>query len=286
MVAADVRVGTPEYEVEIDLENVVRVPRWRAHDEAANVSHRIKVSTPDRKSMSFQWTVITDGSGMSGGEYTLSNIEPQHFVVPYFSRRKTSGYSEDVREQAAMTMSIDMSNLAAKLTRIGNPYFPNHAQYAQSCLDILGFVVTSIPSPNGQRPGVYLPSREAIDIDFMGEGVPNIVQLLVNLAVSEGKLFLMEEPENDIHPQALRSLLDLIVASSSKNQFVISTHSNIVVSHLCSTDNGKLFKIASEKGHCHHCPRCMRWKLPKPRASRHLPSWDTHSLTLDFGVAI
>jgi predicted ATPase len=248
MVAADVRVGTPEYEVEINLENVGRVPKWQAGDETAKVSHQIKVSTLDRKSMSCQWSVNIGGPIFKGSEFTLSNIEPQHFVVPYLSRRKTGGYSEDVREQAAMTMSIDMSNLAAKLTRIGNPYFPNHPQYAQSCLDILGFVVTSIPSPNGQRPVVYLPSREAIDIDFMGEGVPNIVQLLVNLAVSEGKLFLMEEPENDIHPQALRSLLDLIVASSSKNQFVILTHSNIVVSHLCSTERGKLFKIASQKG--------------------------------------
>lgn len=248
MVAADVRVGTTDYQIEIELDDVIRVPKWVAQDVAANVSHRIKVLTPDRKSMSYQWVVNTNGYAMSGSDYSLSNIEPHHFIVPYFSRRKTSGYSEDVREQAAMTMSIDMSNLAAKLTRIGNPYFPNHSQYAQSCLDILGFVVTSIPSSNGQRPGVYLPTREAIDIDFMGEGVPNIVQLLVNLAVSEGKLFLMEEPENDIHPQALRSLLDLIVASSKKNQFVISTHSNIVVSHLCGAGNGKLFKITSEKG--------------------------------------
>jgi len=246
--AADVRVGTTEYEIEINLEDVSRVPKWQALDDPAKVSHHIKVATADRKSAGAQWTVKTNGSSTIGGEYALSNVEPHHFIVPYFSRRKTAAYSEDVREQAAMTMSIDMSNLAAKLTRIGNPYFPNHAQYARSCLDILGFVVTSIPSTNGQRPGVYLPSREAIDIDFMGEGVPNIVQLLVNLAVSEGKLFLVEEPENDIHPQALRSLLDLIVASSEKNQFVVSTHSNIVVSHLCSSDKGKLFKISSEKG--------------------------------------
>lgn len=93
-----------------------------------------------------------------------------------------------------------------------------------------------------------MPNQETIDIDFLGEGVPNIVQLLVNLAMSENKLFLIEEPENDIHPSALRSLLDLVLVSSERNQFVISTHSNIVVSHLCSSPNSKLWRVHSEKG--------------------------------------
>ena len=41
----------------------------------------------------------------------------------------------------------------------------------------------------------------------MGEGVANIVGLLVDLCLAENKLFLIEEPENDIHPKALKGLL-------------------------------------------------------------------------------
>jgi len=63
----------------------------------------------------------------------------------------------------------------------------------------------------------------------MGEGLANIVALLSELAVNSGKLFLIEMPENDLHPQALKALLDLILESSKRNQFIISTHSNIVV---------------------------------------------------------
>src|SRR5688572_15663099 len=81
----------------------------------------------------------------------------------------------------------------------------------------------------------------------MGEGVPNIVHLLASLATSSGKLFLIEEPENDLHPSALRLLLDLIIESSTKNQFVISTHSNIVVSHLCGSSNSQLLRVTSAR---------------------------------------
>jgi predicted ATPase len=155
---------------------------------------------------------------------------------------------EDVREQYAMTMSLDMAYLAAKLSRVSNPQFPTYEQYARSCKEILGFVVTSTPSQNGQRAGIYLPSQETIPIDQMGDGVPNIVQLLVNLATSKGKIFLMEEPENDLHPHALKALLDLILESAKHNQFVISTHSNIVVSHLCSEPGSRLHRVSSTRG--------------------------------------
>lgn len=108
-------------------------------------------------------------------------------------------------------------------------------------------MVTSIPSDGGQRPGAYMPNQERLYIDQMGEGVANIVFLLSNLAVSENKIFLIEELENDLHPKALKALLDLIIESSKTNQFFISTHSNIVVRHLAADVGSKLFNITIEE---------------------------------------
>jgi len=178
----------------------------------------------------------------------MEGIDPNHFVVPYLSKRKTATYSEDVRHQFAMQVSSNMSNLAAKLARVSNRSFPESDVYAKACESILGFVVTAIPSDNGQRPGVYLPNRDVIHIEQMGEGVPNIVALLVDLALSSGKLFLVEEPENDLHPEALKALLDLMVESSQRNQFVVSTHSNIVVRHLGAVENSRVFHVSASKG--------------------------------------
>ncbi len=82
----------------------------------------------------------------------------------------------------------------------------------------------------------------------MGDGVPNIVGLLADLALSRDKLFLLEELENDLHPTALKTLRDLVVESSEHNQFVVSTHSHIVARHLASTAGSHLYCVDSEPG--------------------------------------
>lgn len=84
-------------------------------------------------------------------------------------------------------------------------------------------------------------------IDQMGEGVPNIVGLLADLALASGKMFLIEEPENDLHPAALKALLDLVIESSKRNQMVVSTHSNIVTRHLGSAQGSRLFHVDGER---------------------------------------
>jgi hypothetical protein len=63
----------------------------------------------------------------------------------------------------------------------------------------------------------------------------------VTLLTEDNKLFLVEELENDIHPTALKKLLELIVSKSKNNQFVLSTHSHIVLKYLGVVPNSKIF---------------------------------------------
>jgi hypothetical protein len=56
-------------------------------------------------------------------------------------------------------------------------------------------------------------------------------------------LFLIEEIENDLHPRALKGLLEIIVAKSKSNQFIVSTHNNIVVRHLGSAPDAKVYSL-------------------------------------------
>lgn len=176
----------------------------------------------------------------------IPNREPTHFVVPFLAKRKTASFTQDVRQDFALSIANDLQYLAAKLARISNPSYPTHDAYVRTCKAVLGFLVSAVPGDQGLKPGIYLPDRSTIPIEQMGEGVPNIAALLISLAESQGKLFLIEEPENDLHPKALKALLDLIIESSKYNQFVISTHSNIVVRHLASVDGSKLFNIKTE----------------------------------------
>ncbi|NBO09514.1 MAG: hypothetical protein EBV30_09270 [Actinobacteria bacterium] len=245
---ADVRVGASSAEIDIRLTKTEDCVPWATGPLPEGVLYQARINSPDRRNGNLDLGIHWSGKRQRDVDMRLPAAEPHHFIVPFFSKRKTANYQEDFREENVLQITSEMGNLAAKLSRLANPQFPAHKQYSNACEAILGFVVTAIPSPNGQRPGVYLPDLSTVPIDQMGEGVPNIVALLCSLAVSEKKLFLIEEPENDLHPVALKALLDLVIASSEHNQFVISTHSNIVVSHLCSQANSHLLQVTSERG--------------------------------------
>lgn len=172
------------------------------------------------------------------------NVDPDNFIVPFQSRRKVPGFSEGITSQEVNQVTGTLSNLYAKIDRISNPEFePAYSKYIKACDDILGFRVTTSNSANGKK-GVYIiRNTENIPIDTMGEGVANVLGLIVDLCLVETRLFLIEEPENDIHPKALKKLLGLIVRSSDQNQFIITTHSNIVVRYLAAVSGAKLFTV-------------------------------------------
>ena len=261
--AGDVRVGGTTAEIKIGLTDLSTTKIWSHHSPGA---FQVTLNTPNRRNCSFTY-YFTDVTGTPQAIQVLPSIDPDHFVVPYLSKRKTATYHEDVRSQHALQVIPSMQFLAAKLSRISNPSFPGHEKYRDTCIAILGFMVTAIPSEGGQRPGIYLPNRETLPIDQMGEGVANIVMLLADLALSEGKLFLIEEPENDLHPKALKALLELITASSTTNQFAISTHSNIVLRHLGSVPDSKVYEITSVAG---QIPVEAKIRLVEPTAQARL----------------
>jgi ABC-type transport system involved in cytochrome c biogenesis ATPase subunit len=241
---ADVRIGHPASEIRLTLAAVNGMDAWGDAGQIGEgvLSLSIPAGSPEPGVMNMRGPSTTYGVGQ------LPMREPAHFIVPYLSKRKAVTYQEDVRAEHAFRVSPQFDYLAAKLSRLGNASFPAGARYRETCERVLGFVVTAVPSANGQRPGLYLPDRTTLPLEQMGEGVPNIVGLLADLALSEGKLLLIEEPENDLHPRALKALLDLIEESAQSNQIVVSSHSNIVARHLGSTADARLYHVDSVPG--------------------------------------
>lgn len=177
----------------------------------------------------------------------LPNVEPENYIVPYLSKRKVGGYSEGIRIEDVNQVHGNLSNLYAKIDRISNPeYLPAYAKYIKACDEILGFRVTTSNSTSGKKGAYIVRNDENIPIDSMGEGITNLLGLIVDLCRVEKKLFIIEEPENDIHPKALKKLLDLIISVSTENQFIITTHSNIVIRHLVANVGSKLFNVEME----------------------------------------
>jgi len=127
----------------------------------------------------------------------------------------------------------DLRNFAGRILKITNPSHPQNAKYRELCMQILGFVpgVISAGDNNNNQilVGIYSSQNTQIPIQSMGEGVINILGLIVNTLMEDNKLFLIEELENDIHPEALKAMLQLIIEKSKNNQFIISTHSSLVL---------------------------------------------------------
>ncbi|MBD1943085.1 AAA family ATPase [Coleofasciculus sp. FACHB-712] len=178
--------------------------------------------------------------------YSIPNQEPKNFIYPYLSRRKVASYGEEVNLTQTSAVTGNFSNLYAKIDRLSNPEMPANKQYVQACRDILGFPITAIPSEQGKKAAYVVSNFESIPLEAMGEGIANLLGLIVDLCIANNQLFLIEEPENDVHPKALKKLLKLIAEKAETNQFIITTHSNIVVKYLGSQSESKLFRVTME----------------------------------------
>jgi len=182
--------------------------------------------------------------GYIGG---IQNVEPHNFIIPFQSKRKVGGYSEVISYDEVSRVNGTLSNLYAKIDRISNPEFqPAYDEYIKACDEIIGFRVTTSASAGGKKAAYIVRNEEHIPLDVMGEGITNLLGLIVDLCRVQNKLFVIEELENDIHPKALKNLLNLIVEKSKSNQFIISTHSNIVLRHLGAPPKTIIYNIEME----------------------------------------
>jgi energy-coupling factor transporter ATP-binding protein EcfA2 len=172
----------------------------------------------------------------------ISSKAPDNFIYPIFSKRKAPNYSEEVNAERVSEVRDDFHGLYAKVSDISTITHPGNKLYVKACNNILGFIVGTFASQGGRKAG-FVQDGVQFPLDSLGEGVANVVGILVDLCTAKGKLFLIEEPENDIHPKALKGLLELIIESSSSNQFIISTHSNIVTSILGGHKDSRIFNV-------------------------------------------
>ncbi len=187
-------------------------------------------------------------NGSTGGFQRIPETEPYNLIYPYLSKRKSVQYNDNINEDNANSVSGNFSNLYSKIDRLVTPQFqPANKQYVDACKNILGFEISTIAKGAGKQAVYYVHNLEHIPLTAMGEGVVNIVGLIADLCVAENKIFLIEEPENDIHPKALKALLNLIIEKSTTNQFFISTHSNIVMKYLGGVKNSKVFKVSNDE---------------------------------------
>ncbi|MEU3241101.1 AAA family ATPase [Streptomyces anthocyanicus] len=156
------------------------------------------------------------------------------------------GGSEQVHRDNVLAVWPHDGNIVSRVASLATAQFSDALQFRQLCRDVLGFEINVIPGEHGQYLGIQVDRYAGIDLNSMGTGVAGVLNLIVSLCGAHGKLFIIEEPENDLHPQALKALLDAILAASKSNQFVISTHSSIVLTRLGSSSGAVVLRTSAD----------------------------------------
>ncbi|HCK84857.1 MAG TPA: hypothetical protein DHW63_10180 [Hyphomonadaceae bacterium] len=180
--------------------------------------------------------------GLGGGNRLFHQQRPLHGVVPLLARRKASVLNEAISlsQQSYVTGTFD--NLVSRIDRVATDG-PDHEAFKAAVRDVLGLPITTAASVSGKVAGIHLDRNRFITLDQMGDGVTEMVGLIVELVGERGKIFALEEPETNLHPRGLKALLDVIREASKHNQFLIATHSNIVLRELGADPTTKIFRV-------------------------------------------
>ncbi|AKD55634.1 ATP-dependent nuclease [Spirosoma radiotolerans] len=191
--------------------------------------------------------MFNKGDGASALNVTFDpylRISNKNLIYPYFSNRRFKSYSKSILRSEREKVE-DLSNLFAKIDFLSTSNRNISNLYREACENILGFYIGTEQDEEGKHAAFAIDDYRSIPLTSMGDGVPNILGLITDLCLADDKIFLIEEPENDIHPKALKALLKLILEKSTTNQFFISTHSNIVVRTLGANNSTKIFQITT-----------------------------------------
>lgn len=225
----DIRIGEPEAVVRMAVSEVAATNTLLGGASLAETPARLSVSIIRSDSVTMNWAA-EDGSG-HGGVQLFSATEPSAPIIPVFNRRPAM-YTEQISLAESTRVRSDATNLPARLDRLMDLTNPASEALRHAMDECLGVNISAVASGSGKLPGLYLSPSESVYLDRMGAGVANGSVILSSLVGAAGKVFLIEEPETDLHPSALRAILEVVIQSSATNQFFISTHSHVVVTYL------------------------------------------------------
>ncbi|GAA4590148.1 hypothetical protein GCM10023194_46290 [Planotetraspora phitsanulokensis] len=245
MTVSDIRLGNTECVVTLQLTDVD--------------SRHFQFDTPnllEKGTLTIRYGNVQNGSlsttspslSFGGGEINAGFIpaqEPDNFIYTYLSKRKVRAFDQAVDRMRTLGVEKDLRFLVSKVARLANSSHERSAEYDRLCQKILGFRVSTHASPEGMQAGIPVGRFDYIPIESMGEGVSSLLGLITDLCIAENNLFLIEELENDIHPEGLKTILEAIIDKSQTNQFIISTHSNIVTKYLGAAQDSTVLSVES-----------------------------------------
>jgi predicted ATPase len=175
--------------------------------------------------------------------------EPLNVILPVLAGRRVGYYRQQPSRESSLSVQPQDSSLVSRIQPLIGSQTQEGIRFAQLCRDVLHVSLQVLPGENQQSYiGVQVDLHTSIPLEAMGTGIAGTLSLLVGLCQAKNKLFLIEEPEDDLHPAALKALLDAIIVASKHNQFLISTHSSIVLTRLGALPETRVVHVTSDGG--------------------------------------
>jgi predicted ATPase len=180
---------------------------------------------------------------LNPGHPLFTSTRPSHTIVPFLAKRKALSFDHNISLSPQSQLNGTLQSLYSRIDLLATYGHPDHGRFCDAVLKIVGLPITMRASPNGKEAGFYFDSDNFVTLERMGDGVSEMVALIVELCVERNKIFILEEPETNLHPKGLKALLEMIRIASQQNQFFVATHSNVVVRELGSMKDGKVFRV-------------------------------------------
>jgi len=180
---------------------------------------------------------------VGGGSGLFFNERPYHQLVPFVARRKAVQFNQQVNRDAINQINGTFQNLYSRIDLIASAGHPKNVAFQAAIKEIVGLDIATLASESGKEAGFYFDDDHFVPLDRMGDGVSEMVALIVEMCLERDKIFVLEEPETNLHPKGLKALLNMVRKSSEQNQFIIATHSNIVVRELAVDGETRVFRV-------------------------------------------
>lgn len=193
--------------------------------------------------------IETPNRQLAQGNVLFAGSRPNHMLIPFLARRKAVRFKHDVSLSAQAPVSGTLEMLYGRIDLLATRGHPDHEKFCTAVEQIVGLEITTKSSEQGKEGGFYFDRETFVTLERMGDGVAEMVALIVELCTETNKIFVLEEPETNLHPSGLKALLALVRSASAHNQFFIATHSNVVVRELAGLDGAKVFRVFRDGDH-------------------------------------
>ncbi|GAB3925862.1 hypothetical protein GCM10029976_019720 [Kribbella albertanoniae] len=211
-----------------------------------NLGIRVTAPSDEQPTVRLVW----DNGRAATGIAPLAARRPHHLFVPVFARRKVNAYDHGVDDDRSRSVNVTDRDLTALLQSLSGDHTEGR-RYRELVRRVLGpgTSIGTFVSQNGQQPGLSIRQYENVSLERMGEGVSSVITILAELASPGRRVLLLEEPENDLHPEALRELLKVILEAVDElgYQVVVSTHSDLVLRTLGSAAGAVVYRTTLEQ---------------------------------------